>query len=102
MKTIEEKADEFAFREYEVNKEDYEALHKGYYHGAKEALASQWRSAEEKPEHMTVAVVSDRYDDFYVAVYNKIYNQWCSAETQKEIEVKYWMPIPENPKLLQQ
>lgn len=102
MKDIGEMAAEFATREAKESIVEYALLYKGYYVGAEEAIASQWRSVKEKPEHMTVAVVSDRYDDFYVAVYNKIYNQWCSAETQKEIEVKYWMPIPENPKLLQQ
>lgn len=44
---IEKAANEFADREYEIGEVDWDALHKGYYHGMKEALGKQVKDAEE-------------------------------------------------------
>lgn len=99
MKTIEEKAKEYAH----VNRGIYvteKHVEKAYIAGAQEAIASQWRDAKvELPKHRDVAIVIDRYDDQYVAIYNEIYKLWESVETQNTMDgVKYWMPIPELPK----
>lgn len=43
---IEKVANEFADREYEIGEVDWEALHKGYYHGMKDALGKQEKDAD--------------------------------------------------------
>lgn len=43
---IEKAANEFADREYEIGEVDWAALHKGYYHGMKDALDKQEKDAE--------------------------------------------------------
>ena len=43
---IKKLAEEFAEREYEIGQVDRDALHKGYYHGMKDALGKQEKAAE--------------------------------------------------------
>lgn len=43
---IEKAANEFADREYEIGEVDWDALHKGYYHGMKDALGKQEKDAD--------------------------------------------------------
>lgn len=44
---IEKAATEFADKEYEIGEVDWDALHKGYYHGMKDALGKREKEVEE-------------------------------------------------------
>lgn len=60
--TIKKAADEFAEREYEINNDDRDYLHKGFYHGAQWRINSVWHEMSEKPNGM-FAILVDLSDD---------------------------------------
>lgn len=101
VKTIDEKAEEFASREYEVNREDYEALRKEdyealrpKYYSAKE-VAIQWRSADEElPEGNKQVLIKYRHG--VTVGRHTLEEGWFSQGVFIEGSV-YWMPIPEPP-----
>ena len=97
MKTIEQKAKE-AWENYEYRATPHlynSVFEDGYVLGAKEALASQWRSAaEELPEYnKEVLIKHPRGLKVGRCTEEK---EWFSEGFPVEGSV-YWMPIPEPP-----
>lgn len=65
---IEQAADEFAEREYEINGVDRDYLYKGFYHGAQWRINSVWNSYSTKPDKGKLLIVED-IDSAYELVY---------------------------------
>ena len=104
MKTIEERAEEYIepFRANLLSCET-DLMKQAYIAGAKEALAGQWRSVDDKlPEIDDVVVVT--YPNLYVpsdrdmgtAYYDG--EDWYTTD-DTHIRPTHWMPIPEPPKI---
>lgn len=94
MKTIEEKAKEYAH----VNRGIYvteKHVEKAYVAGAQEAIASQWRDAEVELPEDGVEVLAWTSVGAYVAFISN--NAWEDWEGNS-LYVTHWMPIPEPPK----
>lgn len=99
MKTIGEKAAEFATREAK-NIIEYAFLYKAYYVGATEALASQWRSVEDElPEDDNTVLVRLESEEFEKPTYS---TGFCVDGHFNlpdifycDCKVTHWMPIPE-------
>lgn len=128
--TVEEAANEFADREYEISDIDRDALHKGFYHGAKwQAEQSPWIRVEERlPDReeydWVLAMLRDkrdgfigipqmaelRDDGFWHTVESDSMNTRCFREEYKTTdalglllkqEVISWMPIPSFDQILE-
>lgn len=102
MKTIEEKACEYVANA--PNRSMYDA----YLAGAREAIASQWRSVEDKPQDGETVLIYEHYRSARTGRYVKHiieftyfdeYGFEIEERTHRrlKLKVKAWMPFPELP-----
>lgn len=91
---IQRAAEEFADREYEIGKEDHDALHKGFYWGAKWAHEHQWVSVEDAtpPEGELVFVAGAGFIPT-----TAFHTQGGVFKTCIKDKIQYWMEIPKIP-----
>ena len=94
-KRIEEAQVEFANKEYEVGDIDWDALYKGFFHGAEYAISHQWIKVEEALPNNQDYVIAGYEDNIFKALYCKTNNMWLDT-CGFERDVDRWMPIPKN------